>query len=408
MTPQAFSYGTIGKNGMIYIPPYGLHESIDYMIKLNPNTYEVTKIPLTVDTSFEKWQNGTVVGHLIIFLPYNESKVIVLNTDNDSVRYIDYPIVGKGKHICSHVHNGKVFSLPYGEGEYFDYVAIVDPLYGSIIVKKINIDNNDEKKWHTTQYLNGKIYAVPRGERWNENYFQYGVEFDCNSLKCTLLDMSPAWNDYNTQPYTNKKFTTLAQSNGKLYAPPYSENPNFDVMMKFDGTTWSNGRTGLQATSRKYYSHTVAKNGKIYCPPAGHDTDWSEMMIINPANDEWRTIDLNLGKESKKYFTGWENSKGKIYYVPRGGCVCEPVDQWKKQGDFAEILVVDTSNDTYYTVDVSEFYKDSTTIEKYNASVIYNDKIFALPYGQNDDFQCILVFDTITEKVVTEIKLNAV
>ncbi len=48
MTPQAFSYGTLANNGMIYMPPYGLDESLDYMLKLDPNTYTVSRIKLNI------------------------------------------------------------------------------------------------------------------------------------------------------------------------------------------------------------------------------------------------------------------------------------------------------------------------------------------------------------------------
>ena len=88
MTPQAFSYATVGNNGMIYVPPYGLTESIDYMIKMNPVTFEITKIPLTVDKSTQKWQKGIVYRNLIYFLPYNESSILIVDTNNDSVEYV--------------------------------------------------------------------------------------------------------------------------------------------------------------------------------------------------------------------------------------------------------------------------------------------------------------------------------
>jgi len=68
MTPQAFSYATVGYNDMIYVPPYGLTASIDHMIKIDPVTFKITKIPLQVDDSTEKWQYGTVVGNKI--MPY--------------------------------------------------------------------------------------------------------------------------------------------------------------------------------------------------------------------------------------------------------------------------------------------------------------------------------------------------
>jgi hypothetical protein len=150
----------------------------------------------------------------------------------------------------------------------------------------------------------------------------------------------------------------------------------------------------------------VSKNGKIYFPPAGHDEDWSELMIVDGETNQVTIKDLGIGKESKKYFAGCENSEGKIYYIPRGGCVCMPEDSWKEFGDLTEILVVDTADDSTYTIDVSEHYKDSTTIEKYNNCVIVDNKIFALPYGESTGFQDILVFDTITEQVIKKINLD--
>jgi hypothetical protein len=129
-------------------------------------------------------------------------------------------------------------------------------------------------------------------------------------------------------------------------------------------------------------------------------------LIIDSKDNLWKTVSLGLGKESKKYFTGWENSQGKIYYIPRGGCVCEPKDQWKNQGDLAEVLVINASDDSFYTIDISEYFIDTTTIEKFNGSVIVNDTIFAFPYGQSEEFQKVLIFNTLSEQVIKEIDLN--
>lgn len=406
MTPQAFSYATIGNNGMIYCPPYGLNASIDFMIKINPVTFEVTKIPLTVDGSNQKWIFGSVYENKIIFFPYNESSILILNTDNDSVEYVPLSLNGLGKFIKSHVYKNKVISLPYGEFQQFDHLVSLNIDTNEVVYKKIECPINDNKKWHTSQILNGKLYAAPRGERWSGNYFPYAIEVDCETLNYNLTDLSNFWKDYDDQGSNNHvKYTTLAKSNNKLYAPPYGQNPNFDVKLTFD-KEWNSERINIKHTSRKYFNHTVASNGKIYFPPAGHDSDWSQMLIINSIDDSWKLLDLNLGKESKKYFTGNENSKGKIYYIPRGGCVCEPTDCWKMNGDLTEILVIDSKDDSFYTLDISEYFTDNTTIEKYNCSVIIDDKIFALPYGQSETFQTVLVFDTLLEKVIHTIDLN--
>lgn len=409
MTPQAFSFPTVGNNGMIYVPPYGLKESINYMLKINPHTYEITKLELSVDASVEKWQYGTVIDNFIVFLPYNETSIIVLNTDTDEIEQISVPMPNRGKYIAAHQWGTKVVALPYGEHEEYDFAISYDVYTKELKYKIINCPINDEKKWHTSKIVENFIYGVPRGSRPHNPYFPYMIKLNCDTLDYELTDLSHLWQDYDQQPFvSNKKYTTMAKVGNKLYAPPYSANDNFDVMLTFNGKEWHSERTGLQKTSRKYFSNTVARNGKIYFPPAGHDEAWSEMLIIDSNTDTWRTIDVGLGKESKKYFTGWENSRGKIYWIPRGGCVCEPFERWKLQGDLAEILVVDTKDDSYYTIDISKHFTDNTTIEKYNASVMVDNKIFAMPYGQSEEFQTLLVFDTITETVIKEIDLNGI
>jgi hypothetical protein len=261
--------------------------------------------------------------------------------------------------------------------------------------------------WHTTQMIDGVIYGMPRGEK-HDTFFPYRLEYDCMNNSYSLIDLSDVWSDYDKDRTANKKFTTLAKVGNKLFAPPYSESKFFDFLAMKTEKGWQYTKTGQQTTSRKYYAHTVARNGKIFFPPAGHDEDWSEMLIVDSFTNTWRTIDLGIGKESKKYFAGIENNHGKIYYIPRGGCVCEPEDTWKSQGDLAEVLVVDTNTNEFYTVDVSEHFKDSTTIEKYNNCVIKDDVIFAFPYGESNSFQTVLVFDTIKEQVIKTVDLNGI
>ena len=406
MTPQAFSYPTVGPNGMIYVPPYGLNESLDYMLGVDPSTYDIKKIKLDVDESTEKWQRGIVVGSKIYWLPYNEKNILVLDTTDNSIQYIEVPIDGQGKYIQGHVYKNKIYALPYGEHTPYSYALILDTDANWVKQIELRILPDDEKKWHQTQLIGNTIYGLPRGESLDK-HFSYAIEFNCDMETYALTDLSNHWTEYDTNKYCNKKFTTMAKVGDKLWAPPYSEYDDFDLLAKYDNG-WTFEHTGIKATSRKYYSHTVASNNKIYFPPAGHEEDWSEMLIVDANSDTWYTKDLGIGKESKKYFAGAENSQGKIYYIPRGGCVCEPEETWKSQGDLAEILVVDTADDSCYTIDVSEYFTDNTTIEKYNQCVIFNDVIYAFPYGESDSFQTVLIFDTIKEEVITTIDLNEI
>jgi hypothetical protein len=410
---QSFSYGTLGNNNCIYIPPYGLNKNVDYMLKLHPETLEIKKLYISKNNTIQRWTLGIPYKNKIFFLPYGENDILIVDTDHDIVTTIklNWPINAIdviGKYVSWHLYNNKIVALPYGENTLFNLAICID--VETYEYKFINIDvpNNDLKKWHKTQLIDNIIYGVPRGERWENNYFSHSIEFNCDTLHYSLYDLSHLWNNINSQPNTNKKYTTLAKANNILYAPPYSENPNFDLLLKRKDDKWSTTSLNLKSTSRKYFSHIVAKNNKIYFPPAGHDETWSEMLVIDSINDMWKVINLNLGKESKKYFAGQENSKEKIYFIPRGGCVCEPEDQWKLQGDLSEILVVNTKDDSYYTIDISNTFIDATTIEKYNQCLIYNDVIFAFPYGESESFHKLLVFDTISEKIVKVIDLGSI
>ena len=89
MTPQAFSYPTVSNNGKIYIPPYGLNEVIDYMLKFDPADNTFKKIPLQVNALPEKWQCGIAYRNKVYFLPYNEDNILVVNNGS---------IVERGNH----------------------------------------------------------------------------------------------------------------------------------------------------------------------------------------------------------------------------------------------------------------------------------------------------------------------
>jgi hypothetical protein len=403
MTPQAYSYPIVGADGIIYCPPYGLNESLNSMLAINPITYATTKIPLQVNSSTEKWTFGMTVKDKIYWLPYGEDTVLVYNTTTEQVSYIpiDWPESTssiKGKYVQGHVYDNKIFALPYGEDCPLDYVLIIDLTTDTATLKKMLLPDNDCKKWHQSVIRANTIYAVPRGAY---TPFNFAVEYNCDDYSIKLINMS---NLYNEHVDSTMKFTTIAMVDDTIYAPPYGYDNEFDYMLINKGNTWSSVRTGILGTTRKYFTHVKTKNNKLYFPPAGHHSNWSKFLIIS--NNLIKTFDLDVTKETKKYFAGIENSKGKVYYIPRGGCVCDPDANLKLTGDLAEVLVVDSKDDSYYTVDVSECFTDNTTIEKYNSCCIVDDVIFAMPYGESSSFQTVLVFDTRQDKIIKTIDLN--
>jgi hypothetical protein len=405
MTPQAFSYPTVGEDNIIYVPPYGLTEELDYMLAINPVTYATLKIPLTTNGTLEKYTFGIVTDTKIYWLPYGESRVLVYNKLTERVKYIDITWPDgmdkiKGKFVQGHVYKDKIYALPYGEDQPLDVVLIIDLIEDSYKLVKLSIPETDCKKWHQSVIRDGIIYAVPRGER-ADNPFNYAIEFNCNTLGYKLINFSKFYPGFED---SRMKYTTISIANEVIYAVPYGYENDFDFLLKNVNGEWTSERTGIVGTTRKYFTHIKTKNNKLYFPPAGHHATWSKFLIID--NGIVKTIDIDVTKETKKYFAGIENSKGNVYYIPRGGCVCDPDADLKLTGDLAEILVVNTKDDSFYTVDISECFTDNTTIEKYNACCIVNDIIFAMPYGESESFQTVLVFDTINEKIIKTMDLN--
>ena len=405
MTPQAFSYPTVGEDNIIYVPPYGLTEELDYMLAINPVTYATLKIPLTTNGTLEKYTFGIVTDTKIYWLPYGESRVLVYNKLTERVKYIDIAWPDgmaeiKGKFVQGHIYKNKIYALPYGEDQPLDVVLIVDLEHDTSRLVKLSVANTDCKKWHQSVIRDGIIYAVPRGER-SDHPFNHAIEFNCDTLGYKLTNFSKFYPGFED---SRMKYTTIAMADDIIYAAPYGYEDDFDFLLKNIDGVWTSERTGIVGTTRKYFTHVKTKNNKLYFPPAGHHATWSKFLIID--NGLVKTIDIDLTKETKKYFAGIENSQGKVYYIPRGGCVCDPDADLKLTGDLAEILVVDTKDDSYYTVDISECFTDNTTIEKYNACCIVDDVIFAMPYGESESFQTVLVFDTKTEKIIKTMDLN--
>lgn len=407
MTPQAYSYPTVGPDGNIYVPPYGLNSELDKLLIINPITFEIDTIELKLNNTLEKYTYGIVIKNKIYWIPYGESRVLICDTSNKKISYIDinWP-TGlsdiKGKFVLGHIYNNKIYALPYGESNELDYILSINLLDDTAKLISLELPNNDRKKWHQSVLRQNKIIAVPRGTEANIS-FNYAIEFDCDTHEYILTDMSSYYPEHS---HTNMKYTTIAISNDVIYAPPYGYVNDFDYILINKNGTWNSERTGITQTTRKYFTHTHTKNDKLYFPPAGHHIDWSKFLVIDGKDSSYKTFNIEVGNETKKYFAGVENSKGKVYYIPRGGCVCDPLDDWKKYGDLATVLVVDSKDDTYYTIDISECFTDNTTIEKYNACCIVNDVIFAMPYGESESFQTVLVFDTKTETVIKTLDLN--
>jgi hypothetical protein len=88
---------------------------------------------------------------------------------------------------------------------------------------EIEFEINDEKKWAEGHLVGNTIHALPRGERWNTDFFPYRLEFNCDTLEYTLFDERPIWHTVDNNTYSNKKFTSMAPPLVRI-CNPYLQN----------------------------------------------------------------------------------------------------------------------------------------------------------------------------------------
>jgi hypothetical protein len=133
----------------------------------------------------------------------------------------------------------------------------------------------------------------------------------------------------------------------------------------------------------KRHMGCVLANGNYYSPPRGETLDYDSILKFNPNTEEVTMIKINNLPLSKRKYSDFIQVGNKLFALPFG-----------REQELHHMLVLDITTDTTELVelDVPPFMK------KYNVGVLLDDVIIAVPYGHKDngDANYGLMFNTTT------------
>jgi hypothetical protein len=135
----------------------------------------------------------------------------------------------------------------------------------------------------------------------------------------------------------------------------------------------------------KRHMGCVFANGNYYSAPRGETLDYDTILKFNPASKEVTMIKVDNLPLSKRKYSDFIQSGHKLFALPFG-----------REQELHHVLVLDTITDTTELVELNI----PPFMKKYNVGVLLDDVIIAVPYGHKDDGDANygLVFNTTTYK----------
>jgi hypothetical protein len=251
-TSSVYSFGTagsgykwsgivVGANGMLYLP----HAKNTRGVKINPETLEVTNLTHSAHVRVAYRTMGRDAIGNVYFFPYNESRIIVVNTANDSVSYIGptYPTMA-GLYAHSYITKGG-FSIAIPLKPNTPIVMITDKGVYKAIAPTVGV------------YAAGSVFEAPNGK-----------VYICGSATHTLGEINLVEGTITALTLTGEanacSGNILVSEDNIAYLPPaaYSQKTttlNLDTLVL----------ELMGAPLQKYHwgSPSMAENGEIYYPP---------------------------------------------------------------------------------------------------------------------------------------------
>lgn len=133
----------------------------------------------------------------------------------------------------------------------------------------------------------------------------------------------------------------------------------------------------------KRHMGCVLANGNYYSPPRGETLDYDTILKFNPTTEEVTMIKVDNLPLSKRKYSDFIQVDNKLFALPFG-----------REQELHHMLVLDTITDTTELVELNV----PPFMKKYNVGVLLDDVIIAMPYGHKDDGDANhgLVFNTTT------------
>jgi hypothetical protein len=137
------------------------------------------------------------------------------------------------------------------------------------------------------------------------------------------------------------------------------------------------------SSALKRHMGCVFANGNYYSPPRGETLDYNTILKFNPITEEVTMIKIDNLPLSKRKYSDFIQAGNKLFALPFG-----------REQELHHMLVLDTDTDTTELVELNV----PPFMKKYNVGVLLDNIIVTVPYGHKDDGDANLglVFNTTT------------
>lgn len=277
------------------------------------------------------------------------------------------------KHLVLFAHEDYLISPPFCTDKCKEYSNVFVYKDGNITFVPVDTPPATSK-YNSMVSMGNCVYFAP-----------YGIWDNFNTV--LELNMDTLTPTYHTVSSTGKgQFYNMSTDGATAFAAPLGYEPvSFCLFIK-DGTVKQIAVPESPALKR--HMGSVFLNGNYYSPPRGETLDYNCILKFNPTTESVTMIEVSDLPHSKRKYSDFIAVGDKLYALPFG-----------REQYLQHMLVLNTLDDSVELVElnVPQFMK------KYNAGVVLDDVIVAMPYGHKDDGDANfgLIFNTTTHEHTT-------
>jgi hypothetical protein len=274
------------------------------------------------------------------------------------------------KHLVLHNHNNVLVSPPFATEQCKDYSKVMCKDGDKTWFIDLDLPAATSK-FNAISSIGDSVWFIP-----------YGI-WDNFNVVVQLKDFKPIYH-YIDKPGKGQFYSSATDGTTAFSFPLGYEETSYGIYIK-DDTVHTVEFDRQKHT--KTHMGTVHANGRYWSAPRGDTAGYINMTSFDGINIEKFPINVKNPSVTRKYSDIIVN--GNILYILPFG----------EAPGVSELIEFDTVTNKYklYELDIPDFAK------KYNAGVLVEDTIIALPYGDEhaSDSQWGLTYNIITGKYTT-------
>jgi hypothetical protein len=283
----------------------------------------------------------------------------------------DYYRAATIKHLVLFEHDGYLVSPPFCTDTCKEYSKVMFIKDGK--VSFLDVDTPPAtSKYNSMVTIGDSMYFPP-----------YGIWDNFN----TLLEIKDNKPYYHTIDSSSKgQYYNMSSDGSTAFAAPLGYEPISSCLFIKDGVVKQ--IPVEESPILKRHMGSVYCNGKYYSPPRGEDNTYNQLLTFDPVTEQVKMIDVPGLPLSKRKYTDFLVIGTKLYALPFG-----------REVELRDMLVVDTTDDSVELIELNTPH----FMKKYNAGVVLDETIIAMPYGHKDDGDAStgLIFNTVTREQKT-------